>query len=467
VRGKEKLTAAIYSINGFTKSRELTLGWSMSEGSNTSEELVRGDFSVCSVGRGGSGDFRAGRDTVVTETPMQIPIILLFTVFHTPRSRSKEANASSSSEEAIKITINTTTQKRAWRKQNPQYCNLADFEVDHVVAGTGVSFSYCILSSSSAIPRRIGSMLACSSSLRVFILFGPLLFTCSGAALDLLCHNVTSECYIIGQNLTLDEPVSVNVTYSITLIDSELRERVCFVPYLCSDSSIDITTQGNITLINSTVSAALIDLSASYLTVDASSVITVSGRGPYSTTAISSDGVGGTGGGHGGTGADVYLCRDLAPLPNPPTSGLGFGFSALDAPYDFGGSSASIQYSLHDKIEYARGGGILWLEASNTVTIVGTLSADGAYGPSVSDDSACKCPQRPCACGPGGGGGGTIYIGATAIVIVGGGFISAVGGDSGDSGGGGGGIVTFNAPALIGASQVRPALASTQLICFI
>jgi hypothetical protein len=272
-------------------------------------------------------------------------------------------------------------------------------------------------------------------------------------SLPALCENATTtECVIEGKNISA-HTIDINVNYSFIIINSIIREHACDVLYFCTDSSITISTTGNVTLINSTISAAIFYLTAAFVTIDKGSVITVAAQGPVLTTEGASDGLDGNGGGHGGTGASVYLCRALSPNPSPPQTGLGFGFSNLNAPYDFGGSSNGINFVPHSNTKSTRGGGILWLLASGAVAVSGRLCADGGFGSSITDESICKC--HACACGAGGGAGGSINIVAATILIGDDGFVSAVGGDSEDSGGGGGGIVSMTASAIIGASQVK------------
>jgi hypothetical protein len=279
------------------------------------------------------------------------------------------------------------------------------------------------------------------------------------------CVNVTGECIIDGRNVSLTSSITQSVNFSIVLINSHITAPTCELPYSCDDASITLSTPGNISLVNSSIAASVIFLTAAFIEIGANSMITVAARGPLKTrfgTPVPSDGQVGHGGGHGGTGADVFLCRALSPLPSPAFNGQGFGFSTLDSPYDFGGSSSSIQFSHRSQLRVTRGGGILWLSATiGSITIAGNVCADGGMGESEMSTEACQCQRPPCACGPGGGAGGSVNVVAGAIIMTGGGTVSAVGGDSADSGGGGGGIVSFSAPVIIGASQVSYRRADT------
>jgi hypothetical protein len=159
-----------------------------------------------------------------------------------------------------------------------------------------------------------------------------------------------------------------------------------------------------------------ITISAANITVGTGGYVSADGQG-----FLENDGPGagdswsennaGAGGGHGGYGGDGYNCMGGVSygLEWEPTS-LGSGGGA----FTLGGGS---------------GGGAVKLEATDTITVNGAVSADG-------DD----CFQ-PCA---GGGAGGSIWM--AADTLEGAGTITADGGNgcSTDGGGGSGGRIYIN-----------------------
>jgi hypothetical protein len=160
-----------------------------------------------------------------------------------------------------------------------------------------------------------------------------------------------------------------------------------------------------------------ITINAANITVGASGHISADGQG-----FLENDGPGageswsqnnaGAGGGHGGYGGDGYNCTGGAPygLEWEPTS-LGSGGAA----YTAGGGN---------------GGGAMKLEATDTITVHGTISANGDEW------------YQPCA---GGGAGGSIWM--VADTLEGAGTISTQGGNgcSTDGGGGSGGRIHIDA----------------------
>jgi hypothetical protein len=114
------------------------------------------------------------------------------------------------------------------------------------------------------------------------------------------------------------------------------------------------------------------------------------------------------GGGYGGRGADG----------NPGTGGPTYGNPNAPA---MPGSGAGSQSSGRDG---GNGGGLIWVESSGTVTLGGTLTANGANVPTWSA----------------GGSGGGIYVSCRTFTGSSG-LLSANGGNGHEAGGGGGGRI--------------------------
>jgi hypothetical protein len=155
----------------------------------------------------------------------------------------------------------------------------------------------------------------------------------------------------------------------------------------------------SLNVINSTVAASSISIQTAQLALDESSTITASALGP---TAPSTQGAGGTingtwlgGGGHGGSGGGV---ASTPPIAGPP-------FDSVLTPGLPGGPGYS-------STSYTPGGGYILINSTNSVTVGGTISADGGDGSTV--------------VGGGGGAGGTVLIQTSQI--LGQGTISANGG---------------------------------------
>jgi hypothetical protein len=104
-----------------------------------------------------------------------------------------------------------------------------------------------------------------------------------------------------------------------------------------------------------------------------------------------------------------------------------------------GGNGGSFAYSTGT---YGKGGGGLMIFAAGTITVSGSIHADGTNGTNADGAESC------------GGGGGGIIILASKTSISNTGTLSAIGGNGGDSnanvaasGGGGGGIIHLLAPS--------------------
>ena len=294
--------------------------------------------------------------------------------------------------------------------------------------------------------------------LRVFapLILGAAILAGPGAAAFTFCPNGTAAatCLVKNEVIVLDGPVNVVSNASFIFINSNITALPC-TGDPCRESTVSLTSLfGNITFVNSSLTAAVVSFEAVQVSIDNASLISASGRGPPMTTTPFADGIFGTGGGHGGSGAPIYLCRQgVAPDPTI-RNGQGFGFGSLADPASFGGASAGFQ-DFNDEIkEISRGGGKVSLTAVESVSLAGRIEVDGASG--LSDTVHCLGNCRgSCGCGPGGGAGGSVLLFAPLISIAEQGFISAVGGGSEDSGGGGGGVIAFVGALVRGASSVR------------
>ncbi|TNF24168.1 MAG: hypothetical protein EP329_25530 [Deltaproteobacteria bacterium] len=89
-------------------------------------------------------------------------------------------------------------------------------------------------------------------------------------------------------------------------------------------------------------------------------------------------------------------------------------FDSADLPGSGGGYSSS-----------GHGGGVVFVEATGSITVDGTISANGGYSSSG-----------------GGGGGGSVHLSAPSL--AGAGVVQAIGGNSGSYGGGGGGRIVID-----------------------
>lgn len=148
----------------------------------------------------------------------------------------------------------------------------------------------------------------------------------------LFCQNATAAvCRLENVVVHLSGPVILETNDTYEIINSVIVAQQCTADP-CFGASVSVTTTGNITFLNSSLTAAVISLSAAYVSLDNASVVSASGQGPPTTDGPfgQADGRFGTGGGHGGTGAAIYLCR-AGVAPNPPSpNGQGFGFASRE-----------------------------------------------------------------------------------------------------------------------------------------
>jgi len=179
--------------------------------------------------------------------------------------------------------------------------------------------------------------------------------------------------------------------------------------YLYADTArsyTSVTVDGTLThSINSTTETYKIDqtISGNY-TVSATGTINLNGKGyeaGYGTGA-GTGGNGGGGGGYGGEGGDGYV------------GGGGIAYGSLTQPTNIG-SGGGVDTSTSG----GHGGGAVKLNVSGTLTVSGSISANGATGLSGTNDT-------------GGGSGGSIYL--IVGTLSGASSISADGGNGGSSG---------------------------------
>lgn len=168
-------------------------------------------------------------------------------------------------------------------------------------------------------------------------------------------------------------------------------------------------------------------------TVEAGAVIYADGKGAAagggSGYGLSTSSIG-CGGGYGGTGggsaAYTYGGTSYGSMTTPTDTGSGGGNGSGGTPYNLGGA----------------GGGAARMTVTRTLTINGTITANGLTGPGSNS---------------GGGSGGSIYL--TVGTLSGTGTISANGGDAESllGGGGGGGriAVYYNTNNFVGAMMAR------------
>ena len=193
-----------------------------------------------------------------------------------------------------------------------------------------------------------------------------------------------------------------------------------------SGSNYFIVNASNITLDGSGNITGNVNITSYNLTINTTSKIYSNGKG-YTGASGSETGSagGGPGGGsagneNGGGGAGYggyasYSSGGLAPASF---------YGNLTAPTNLGSGGGSDDFAGGD------GGGFIFLNISDTLTVLGTITSDGENG------STTNCPG--CNWGSGGGGsGGSIYI--ITNTITGNGTIKANGGDGGNGKGGGGG----------------------------
>ncbi|EKD53510.1 MAG: hypothetical protein ACD_61C00024G0002, partial [uncultured bacterium] len=255
--------------------------------------------------------------------------------------------------------------------------------------------------------------------------------TCDGITIDTSCTltffgdsldmNGSSTAFTVNEGVT--------VTWSGTGTFTDATESIVIngtLTHADSGSGVILSVSGNVTVAGGgSVNANARGCLAGPSNQD--------GYGPDTTTGICAQTTGGygqsgqNGAGHGGEGGrgngsnnpgDAY---DSSLVPTLIGSGGGGGN---------GGAGAD-------------GGGKVWLDVSGTLTINGTVSADGDDAPDGGSE------------GGGGGSGGSVYI--TTTTLAGTGSVSAGGGDGGDGtagggdgGGGGGGRIAVYYDVLSG-----------------
>lgn len=200
----------------------------------------------------------------------------------------------------------------------------------------------------------------------------------------------------------------------------------CPSPFLsnpCTGSQVVQAVMGSVDLVNgASVAVPSLTLNVTgMLLVDANSSITASGIGVINAYE-SSYGIGGGGGGHGGTGATLKACGHVA--TGGVSSLRASGALTPATAFVFGGGA--VYDSFHGgKNIGSRGGGRIWIIASDMLEVDGMIAADGA---SFEGGQLAT----------GGGAGGTVII--ETAVLSGVGYVSAQGGNS-VWGGGAGGVI--------------------------
>jgi hypothetical protein len=165
---------------------------------------------------------------------------------------------------------------------------------------------------------------------------------------------------------------------------------------------------------NSSSKLAEVNISATNMTVDSGGTVTATGLGFDASTGdgAGGDGTAGGGAGHGDTGGSGYTAGS-------PLSNGGSAYGVASAPETMGSGGGNDGGSLGGS-----GGGVIKLTVTGTLTLNGTLVADGSAG--TADEA-------------GGGAGGSIWLDNIGILAGTTGTISANGGlGSGDDTDGGG-----------------------------
>lgn len=171
--------------------------------------------------------------------------------------------------------------------------------------------------------------------------------------------------------------------------------------------------------VNTNTKTNWIEFTATNVTVNSGGSISANGSGYSPTNGPGAPTAGYGGGSHGGNGG---------------TAGGGTAHDSIVAPNDMGSGGYAGFY----------GGGYIKATVSGTVTVDGTISANGL-------GNTGSCPANN-----GGGGGGGIYISTSTFAGAGTGVISANGGsNTGSCGSGGGGRVAvyYNSKTYTGALQ--------------
>ncbi|MGE0267302.1 MAG: hypothetical protein AB7S78_02425 [Candidatus Omnitrophota bacterium] len=202
---------------------------------------------------------------------------------------------------------------------------------------------------------------------------------------------------------------------------------------------VTVSNNANLTL------EGTVHITADNITVSSGSRITADKKGydaKLGPGAGSTSVTGGSGGGHGGNGGRT---------PVLPAKGLWYG--SATQPFQMGSGGGGSTCSVNNVLVQSggRGGGAIWLDVSNTLTISGTLSANG--------EDVFTCDNRS-----GGGAGGGIYI--TTSTLAGSGDIVADGGNGGSSRGGGGGggriAVYYESSTFTGSARAKGGHGNTE-----
>ncbi|KAK4786549.1 hypothetical protein SAY86_010382 [Trapa natans] len=184
---------------------------------------------------------------------------------------------------------------------------------------------------------------------------------------------------------------------------------------------ITVNITGNFCLgENATVVTGTFELNAFNASFSNGTTVNTTGLGgaPPPQTSGTPQGIVGSGGGHGGRGADCYTEKDKeeGKTPDDVWGGDAYSWQSLENPWSYGSKGGSTSR----EVDYGGGGGgRVKLVIVGYLEVNGSLMADGANG-----------GQKG-----GGGSGGSIYVRAQRM--TGNGRISACGGD-GYAGGGGG-----------------------------
>ena len=227
-----------------------------------------------------------------------------------------------------------------------------------------------------------------------------------------------------------DTPEYLLVDCAGTLVMSNWTTRLCVAGDVhiydggvltCADAILDGPATTASSYVNQTFSR--VNVSCGSLTVDAGGTIDLrlkGWRGSPGTVSCPGNGPGATassGPAHGGHGGSYRWTEpasgSLVPMPLP--------YDDPAAPVQPGSSGASY-HANGNNCRGSSGGGVLRVEASGTVTVNGTITADGqntpSYGAAGWNGFACSYAHA--------GAGGSLYI--TCRDLVGSGVISANGG---------------------------------------
>jgi|GEM_PF-1447348 len=235
--------------------------------------------------------------------------------------------------------------------------------------------------------------------------------------------NLSSTC-TISSLIMLPDSYTLSGSGNLVLANGgELRGASASATYsIAMSGNLTVQSGGKLTGNTSSVTATNISINSGGL-VSANGYGCLGGSGSWNAAGIgcgpSNAGSGGGGnnggggGGHGGNGggrSDSY--------------GYGTTYGSNTEPVTRGsGGSAGGAASNN---EGGNGGGRLKIIASGTLTVDGTISADGTNGLTAGG-------------GGGGGSGGSVWLGAATLNVGASGIVRAKGGDAGNTGAGGGG----------------------------